>query len=304
MIVDRNATSVILHIRLLDTTNSPITGVAFNDSNLALEYMQPSDTGFAALTLTTGVIGTYASASWVEVGDGIYQFCPPDSFVVAGSFVTIRATYDIYPAIYDTLMATGNAGQVTIDMAQATPAGSTTGTQLDGIDASSSSSSTVSGSTQANSTAQWPDATLSTEVSNSGTFYYGDQWEFVLTGLSDIPTTEYLYFSLKTDPITEVDSSSVIQASRLLSSAASHDAVNYLNGSANSDATKTAKIAFDSYVDGAETKYKITVTLIDETTADVAAGTYYFDIKRVGAVSKVLERSLITVAHPVTRANQ
>lgn len=301
MIVDRDATSVILLLRLVDTENQGITGVAFDDTDLALEYMQPGDSGFATLTLTSGTLGVYASASWVEVGDGVYQFCPPDSFIVSGSFVTLRASYSVYPSIYDTLMATGNAGQVTIDMAQATPAGSTTGTQLDAVNAGGTVSSpdTSAGS---NTTAQWPDATLTTTYSNAGTFYFADEWTFEVNGLDDIPSTEYIYFSLKADPDSEVDSDALIQAGMLVSDEGSPFTVQVFNGAPNSDIDMRIVINYESYLDGADTKYKISAVLHDKMTALVAAGTYFFDIKRVGATSKVLTRQQITVVTPVTRA--
>ena len=300
MIVDRDATSVILLLRLVDTDNQPITGVAFDDTDLALEYMQPSDPGFSSLALTNGTLGSYSSASWAEVGDGVYQFCPPDSFIVAGSYSVIRVDYSIYPAIYDTLMATGNAGQVTIDMAQATPLGSTTGAQLDAV--TGESVTNTGGTTDSNTTAQWPDATLTTSYSNAGTFYYADEWTLSVDNLDAIPSTEYIYFSLKADPDSEVDSASVIQAGMLVSDEGSPFTVQVFDGAANSDIDMRIIIAYDSYLDGTDTKYKITATLHDKMTALVAAGTYFFDIKRVGATSKVLTRKQITVVTPVTRA--
>ncbi len=300
MIVDRDATSVILLLRLVDTENQAITGVAFNDTDLALEYMQPGDSGFSALTLTSGTLGAYSSASWVEVGDGVYQFCPPDSFIVSGSFVTIRASYSIFPSIYDTLMATGNAGQVTIDMAQSTPLGSTTGAQLDAVTGDSVVNS--GGNTGGNATAQWPDATLTTSYESGGVFYYADEWTIEVDNLGAIPATEYIYFSLKADPDSEVDSDALIQAGMLVSAEGSSFTVQVFNGAANSNADMSIVISYDSYLDGSETKYKISATLHDKMTALVPAGTYFYDIKRVGATSKVLSRKQITVQTPVTRA--
>ena len=302
MIVDRDAQDLILLLRLTDTENQPITGAAFDDVDLSLEYMQPGDTGFSSLTLNSGTVGTYSSASWVEVGSGIYQFCPPNTMVVAGSYVVLKVTYSIYPAIFDTLMFTGNAGQVTVDMSQATPAGSTVGTQLDGIDASSSTTSSIDTTANSNTTAQWPEATLTTSYNDAGTFYFADEWSFSVDNLDSIPSTEYIYFSLKSDPDSEVDADALIQAGMLVSDEGTSFMVQVFNGASNADSDMSITISYESYLDGADTKYRITAVLHDKMTALISAGTYYFDIKRVGATSKVLTRQQITVVAPVTRA--
>lgn len=302
MIVDRDATEVILLVKLVDLQNVAITGVAHNDASLALEYMQPGDTGFSTLSLVAGTLGTYISASWVEVGGGIYQFCAPDTFVVAGKYTTIKITYDIYDPWYDTVMATGNAGEVTIDMAQATPGGSTTGAQLDNIQEVGSTSGGTDTSGTGNSTAQWPTASVTTDVEIDGTYYSGDHWQIEFTGFTeDIPTTEYLYFSIKTDPDTEVDSDADLQASRLLSSGTTN--LNFLNGAVPTDPVNmTATITWSSYVSGSDTLYKAVVDVSDTATNELAAGTYIMDLKRVGAFSRVLVRNKISISTPVTRA--
>ena len=78
--------------------------------------------------------------------------------------------------------------------------------------------------------------------------------------------------------------------------------VQVFNGASNADSDMSITISYESYLDGADTKYRITAVLHDKMTALISAGTYYFDIKRVGATSKVLTRQQITVVAPVTRA--
>ena len=110
------------------------------------------------------------------------------------------------------------------------------------------------------------------------------------------------FFSLKADPDSEVDSDSLIQAGMLVSDEGSSFTVQVFNGAPNSDIDMSIIINYESYLDGTETKYKISAVLHDKMTALVAAGSYFFDIKRVRATSKVLTRQQITVVTPVTRA--
>lgn len=103
MLVYTNASSLILRLKLVDDANDPVTGIAFDDVDLQMSYLLEASDTWVSPTLVSGTAGTFLANSWVEIGSGIYQWCPPNAVVVQGSTTLIRATYSSYQAQYDTI---------------------------------------------------------------------------------------------------------------------------------------------------------------------------------------------------------
>lgn len=91
--VAKDATSVILWAELVDEQNDPLSGITYDDSDLSVYKLQPGDTALQAVTLVEGTVGTYLENSWIEIGDGLYQFCPPDSWVVENQSTLVEFSY-------------------------------------------------------------------------------------------------------------------------------------------------------------------------------------------------------------------
>lgn len=114
MLVDRNASSVIATLRLVDGAKNPIDSVAYNDASLTVHRKKPTDTDWVDVTgdLVDGTLGSYLSASWKAYAtspqDGTYQFCPPDDWVVAGKSTLIRVKHSSNPWQYDAVEASGS----------------------------------------------------------------------------------------------------------------------------------------------------------------------------------------------------
>jgi hypothetical protein len=106
MQVNTNETNLKLKIELLDDAGSPITGVAFSDSNLTVSYLLETGTSYIPTVLFAGTAGTYLSDSWVEIGDGIYQYCLPNAAIVANTATLLKVRYSPNRAQYDTVEAT------------------------------------------------------------------------------------------------------------------------------------------------------------------------------------------------------
>jgi hypothetical protein len=106
VIVPRNATNLITHARLVDASNSAVTGVAYNGT-ITVSYRRLSDSSWQSVTLVEGTLGTFIENSWKEIDDGNYQFCPPNSAIVEGTSTLVRIVADGNPAIYGFINATG-----------------------------------------------------------------------------------------------------------------------------------------------------------------------------------------------------
>ncbi|MCC9603516.1 hypothetical protein LOC67_23450 [Stieleria sp. JC731] len=113
MQVDRDATELILFIKLVDDSNDPIEDVEYDDTDLVIKYIQPGDSAFTTVTLVEGTLGAYVANSFVQVTSNIYQFCPPDSWVVDGSFTMIQLTYADGKPQEGVIYATASGDQIT-----------------------------------------------------------------------------------------------------------------------------------------------------------------------------------------------
>ena len=103
MLFESDATSLILRLLLIDDAGDPVTGVAFDDGDLSLSYLLEASGAWVTPTLVSGTAGVYLANSWVEIGGGLYQWCPPAAVVVADTTTLIRATYAANDPQYDTI---------------------------------------------------------------------------------------------------------------------------------------------------------------------------------------------------------
>lgn len=105
MDIRTNETSLITQLLLTDDAGDPITGVAYDDADLAVSYRLVSGGAWVDLTLVDGTLGTFVASSWKEIGGGLYQLCPPDAAIVANTATAVRVTYGANASQYDVLNA-------------------------------------------------------------------------------------------------------------------------------------------------------------------------------------------------------
>jgi len=108
-----DSTSLILRLELLDNSSRAITNVPFDDADLAISYLLESGTDWVTPALVAGTIGTYIENSWVEIGQGIFQWCPPSAAVVAGTKTLVRAVYGANDPQFDSIEAVLGTSQGT-----------------------------------------------------------------------------------------------------------------------------------------------------------------------------------------------
>lgn len=103
MLFPKDATSLILKVGLFDDSDDPVTGIAYNDADLAVSWMLQTGTAFATATLVDGTIGTYLANSWKEIGNGIYQWCPPAGAIVSGQKTLVKIAYEAAHVRFDVI---------------------------------------------------------------------------------------------------------------------------------------------------------------------------------------------------------
>ncbi|MEM1225883.1 MAG: hypothetical protein AAGJ40_09300 [Planctomycetota bacterium] len=117
MLVDRTETAPLLVARIVDDTDAVITGITAADANLTVSVLGSGSAAFANVTLTAGTLGTYASNTWAEFGDGIYQLCLDSTDITPGGVTVVRVTYGTNDPQYDTLVARGGSAHTPADVA-------------------------------------------------------------------------------------------------------------------------------------------------------------------------------------------
>ena len=89
--VAAGSTSQCFPVTVLDsssTTGARLTTLAYNTASLACGYYrQNAGTGFTSITLATSTLGTYASGAFKHIGNGSYEFCPPDAALATAAGV-------------------------------------------------------------------------------------------------------------------------------------------------------------------------------------------------------------------------
>lgn len=103
MLFATNAASLVQLLLVVDSNNDPIAGIAFDDVDLAVSYKLQDGAAWVTPALVAGTLGAYLANSWVELGDGLYQWCPPAAAIVAGTSTAVRVVYAANPAMYDTI---------------------------------------------------------------------------------------------------------------------------------------------------------------------------------------------------------
>lgn len=98
--INRDATSVILTVIVLDSDGAAIPDIAWNDPDLAIHWRASAGGSWTAITRGEGTVGTWSSGGWVHLGLGVYQLGLPNAAVVAGDRTTVRLVYDAHPPQY------------------------------------------------------------------------------------------------------------------------------------------------------------------------------------------------------------
>ncbi len=105
MLFPKDASNLILPVRLATDGETPITGVAYNSASLSVGYRLDGSSGssFTSPTLVDGTLGTYIANSWKEIGSGLYQYCPPNAVVVSGGITVLKIVYGSNQPRFDSL---------------------------------------------------------------------------------------------------------------------------------------------------------------------------------------------------------
>lgn len=213
----------------------------------------------------------------------------------------------------------GATGEYVFDLSQAetnghalsfVPTCSTAGVQVLGMpsnviytsEATSAGGGTTGTSTSLNANAQWPDAVTFAVTSNEPPYYYSDQWTLAFDVPIGIPDSERLLFSLKDGDLNTVaDAASILEIELALPSTSR---ITRINGQAATTLQGTyGSLTYEAYPDpitGAERR-RCVVTIRDDASALIAAGTYARGLKRVGESRHFVHDSM-TVRAPVTKA--
>jgi len=225
----------------------------------------------------------------------------PDSYLESGYETIIRAkasTTD--PWRYARVWMTAYSS---LDMDQATPAGSTLGDQLDLVSEVANEDTTVvpgSDFDQGDPVAQWPEQTL-VPTSTDSTNYKATDWliTFDDVGFVDFASSgEMIRYAIKSS-LDDDDESSVVLIS-MADLQPPETTILRVNGSASGNATD-ATITYSTYTVGGVTKYRTTVFIRDDITSQFAAGTYYHGIKQVGD-GRVMSQGTLTISEPIIDA--
>lgn len=103
MLFTTDAASLVQLLLVVDSNSDPIPSITFDDADLAVSYKLQAGAAWVTPVLVAGTLGTYLANSWVELGAGLYQWCPPAAAIVAGTSTAVRVVYAANPALYDTI---------------------------------------------------------------------------------------------------------------------------------------------------------------------------------------------------------
>jgi hypothetical protein len=291
--LDRLATNFRARVRLLDAGRNPVTGIAWNAAGIQVQVLSEAGTGFANQTLFSGTVGTYLSNSWAEIGDGWYQYCLPNSYIVPDTQVLIRARgVGTDPWCYGVVMMTGAKDLI---MGQKTPADNTVGGQLDKI-VSDSIDTEFTG--PSNATRQFPTATTFAEDADE-VLYAGSDWIMTFKDVGEVTITDKIEFAVKSD-LEDTDDESVLtikldMSTQIATVTRLNSAlVNYVSGVA---------MSYRDYLDPDDSLWKkeVMVFIRDSITSEISPATYHRGLKVVGN-SRVLSQDTIEVKRPVVRS--
>lgn len=98
--INRDATSVILTVIVLDSDGAAVPDIAWNDPDLAIHWRASAGGSWTEITRSEGTVGTWSSGGWVHLGLGVYQLGLPNAAVVAGDRTIVRLVYDEHPPQY------------------------------------------------------------------------------------------------------------------------------------------------------------------------------------------------------------
>lgn len=103
--VSRSAINLILTLVPRDSAGEPLGAIAYDDEDLAIEWLSSDSSDWQAITLASGTVGEWVSGGWVHVGDGVHQLGLPNGAVSIGDRTVIRLTYGANPAQFDAIDA-------------------------------------------------------------------------------------------------------------------------------------------------------------------------------------------------------
>jgi hypothetical protein len=88
-----------------DSAGEPLGAIAFDDVDLAIEWLDSDASAWQPITLAAGAVGVWSTGGWVHVGDGVHQLGLPNAAITPGDRTVIRLTYDAHPQQFDAVDA-------------------------------------------------------------------------------------------------------------------------------------------------------------------------------------------------------
>ena len=225
-----------------------------------------------------------------EAGDEMALTSAADTSIAARVRTELTPELDLIDVAISSLAEEGDEMDLT-DAVQAELADAIVAS----IQGATSSTPSDSEAVATNAYRQWPGALIGEDLDES--LEYASDWSIEFLDVGAAPVGEKVYFTIKTDPDTVDDDNATIQVEYDVDSTVT--TLVTVNGVANG-ATDKATVTYSDYVVDSVTYKKATIYLPDDITADVAAGTYTRDLKRVG-LSGQLGRKVFNVVSPVTR---
>lgn len=122
MLFPVNASNILLSMFLVDDNDDPIVGLNFDDVLLTVTYKLETGTTWVVSDLEEGILGEYLENSWQEIGDGWYQWCPPNAAIVPNTTTLVGAVYDSNKKRFGSIearlpaVATSGAVELTADL--------------------------------------------------------------------------------------------------------------------------------------------------------------------------------------------
>lgn len=290
MLVPKNATSVRFPILLQSNAPvTPITGVAFDDEDLVLEILRPSDADWVDVTPVAGS-ATWVANGWRERGGGVYEWCVSNDYIVANETVAVRSKHGANNYRYDSI----SARLPVIDSAATTAIANAVVLAISSANATESLDSAA----ELSASRQWP--TLD-QTNGLAPYYYGDMWFIPFLDVTEPDGNNDIYITIKDGALADTDDDEAILHAVYDVSAETSELL-FLNGEAATLGQSTkVTITVSEYTEGGETRTRIDMEVDDSITAEIPAGVYDLGCKFAGENSTTVDKRKIQIADPVTK---
>lgn len=114
MLFYTDSENLVLTLRVTNAEELDQVGITFDDPDLAVSYRLQEGIGWETPILVEGTIGEYLANSWIEIGDGLYQWCPPSEALVERTTTLIRVVFNGHSQ-YDTVELKLSVGTATVE---------------------------------------------------------------------------------------------------------------------------------------------------------------------------------------------